>query len=905
MISKRFWIGLGLLALLAAGYFGYRRWTQPIRSTWELIPSDALVVMESPVLQDTVSKKARLGQMTLRYTPVFHEAVQALDQFVWTPLDTADALRFLRRKPIWYSLHRIARDKLDFLFYIPIRTAEDRALVDRLLKPDADRFRVLAHPYQGERIRELLTVGNQSLGSFLVLDDFLVGSPSTLLIESVVRRIHQPFAETPLQRADVKLVRPHTLGGMYIRSSVLESLLTTPVSQTTDWQTRSLRAFLPTEIKTQFRASANRTHLIGTSREDIGTQTALARLFAGQTPGRIGCGALVPESATSLFHIGLTDGMRFGEALTPFINSEEDPTFRQGRRKLRPLLQKNAANVYRFVGSEIALVRLDAPSSERRLVLLIRSENPEKLSDRYQLASFLLNGSKAVSSARPFLKHNLTRITTPDLPAYLFGGLFRGFPTSWVTQEGPYLVIANSQEVMQEYLQALRDEQVWTANRRQSELLSQTLRPAHFTVFTRFDRAGESMSANWPLAWQRLLNHDETTLDNVENLVYQSSYSRDHIYSTIAVGRTTRRASEAVFNRVFLQKKIEFNAPPTSTPFVLGDFVGGTGYLWAIDNIRQFVQITPEGEKQILPALDGPVRSSLVPVNYLDNGRLQYAFTTDRSLYFADPANGLVKFSSVRLPEGLDPSTLRAVRHPSLLLLAGHRDGSVYGFSKAEKRFTRQFAVNASGEGRPPFQAVSRRQALTVLSVQKEGRVFLWYENGTRATGFPVDLKAEMVGPAFIDSGSPATLTTITQQGELVRIGEDGQEADRTQLYRPIRRGSFRLLLEEGQTDYLLLRATDTEIAVLDQNGRQLFEVRSLISGQTTIRYHALDAGLKIISVKSGTFTTLYDLAGHPIGDRPIPALYPVTLQYSASRNKLFVYGSSEKAVQVWSIKLR
>ncbi|MFC5408204.1 hypothetical protein ACFPMF_02705 [Larkinella bovis] len=908
MTKKQLWIGIGILALVLGGFFAYRWWKAPARSAWMLIPSDALLVLESSSLQDTVSKQAQLNEMTLRTTPIFQEAVRSLEKLVWAPLDTASALQFLNEKPVWYSLHPTSKERIDFIFYIPISSLQDQPFINRILNPNADRFRVLSHPYEDTRIHELLTVRNESLGSFLVLDDYLVGSSSTILMESVVRRMNQPFSETPLQRADVSLVRPGTLAGIYVRSSVLSAILS-PNEATTDYQSKYIKALLPTELLTRFRQSPTRSHLIGLSTDDIGSKGALANLFDRQTPFRINCGNLIPDQTTTLFHFSLSDGPRFGKALTAFINSEEEEDTREGRRKLRPLLQNHENGIYKYLGNELALLRLDAPSADRRLVLLIHSPNIERLWDRYQLAALLASGTDRLSTSKPFLKYRISALQAPNLPAFLFGGLFRGFEQNWITQVGDYLVVANGQGVLQEYLQAIDQRTVWSESFRQRDLLNQTLRPANFTAYTRFSRAGESLTANWPQAWQYLLNHGETALDNVENLIYQSTYGRERIYSSLILGHTTRRASEAVLNRTFLQRKIALNAPLVSQPMVLGDFVGSSGVIWAVDNTRQFLLITPEGEKHSLGTVSGPVLSPLVPVDFLSNGRLQYAFTTSQTLYIADPVNGLAKLQSIPLPEGVDPGTLVAPRrdqnrNPVLLVL--HRNGSVFGYDRAQKKFVRQFAVNfPEGSGVSAFHAPVRNQSLSVLSVQKEGKVFLWNENGGFSPGFPLDLKTELTGPAWLEATNPATLTTLTKQGELLHIGADGQLVDRNQLYRPIRRGSFRLLPEANQNGYLLLRTTDTEAAILDRKGNPLFEVRGLRPGQTLIRYHVLGAGVNLISVKSGNFTTLYNLAGKPVGDRPIPGSYPVGLQFSPTRNKLFIYSSDNKAVQIWSVKLR
>jgi len=908
MSRKLLWISFGFVLLAVGGYFGYRWWHAPARSAWMLIPSDALLVLESSALQDTIPAQAQLNEMTLRTTPLFQEAVQSLEQLVWAPLDTANAVAFLHKKPVWYSLHAASRDRLGFIFYIPIPTAKDKALVNRLINPNADQFRVLSHPYKNERIYEMLTVRNESLGSFIRLDDFLIGSSSTILMESVVRRLHQSFVKTPLQRAGVSLSSPGSSAGLYVRNSALAAILSSAPDETTDWQTSYLKALLPNEFVTRLRPSPSKAHLIGVATDNVGTKTDLAELFASQVPHRIHCGELIPNQTATFFHFGLSDGPRFGEALTPFINGEESAPIREGRRKLRPLLQNEQNSFYRYLGDEVLLLRLSAPTTERRLVLLIQSPNVDRLMDRYQLAAILATGNEHLPNSKPFLHYRISPIEAPDLPAYLFGGLFRGFDRSWVTQTDKYLVIANSEGALQEYLQAVNQRTVWSESGRQRDLLEQTLRPANFTAYTRFSRMGKSVSANWPAAWQQLLNHSETALDNVEDLAYQSSYSRERIYSSLILGHAGRRASEAILNRVFLQKKLDLNAPLLNRPMVIGDFVGGSGSIWAIDNSRQFMLITPEGEKHPMGAIDGAVQSPLVPVDFYSNGRLQYAFTTNRSLYVADVLNGLVKLRSFTLPSGINPAVLVAPRPDqdrALALLLAHRDGSVYAYDKQQRRFTRTFPVSTAGAGVAPFQALVRNRQLTVVSLQDTGRLQVWQENGTPAKGFPVDLKTGFAGPAWLEGSNPATITTMGKDGELLKLSPDGLVQERTQLYRPVRRGTFRLLPEEAQNGYILVRTTDTELAVLDRRGSQVFEVRGLVPGQTTIRYHVLGSGIQLISVKSGEFTTLYDLNGHTVGDRPIPSQYPVELQFSPLRNKLYVYSSTEKALQIWSIKLR
>ena len=106
-------------------------------------------------------------------------------------------------------------------------------------------------------------------------------------------------------------------------------------------------------------------------------------------------------------------------------------------------------------------------------------------------------------------------------------------------------------------------------------------------------------------------------------------------------------------------------------------------------------------------------------------------------------------------------------------------------------------------------------------------------------------------------------------------------------------------------TNWLLLRLSDTEITVLDQQGQRRFDVRALQSGRNRVRYHRLGAGIELVSVQSGNFTTLYDLNGRILGDRPIPGDFPVTLQFDERTNELYILSSTQQTVQLFSIRLR
>ena len=942
-MNKRLWLGIGLILLLAGGWLGYRYWRPSGRTVGSLVPPGALLVLASNQLQDTVSARTLRTEISLRQIPVFNEARQRLDQFLYAAADTATVLKFITGKNIRYSLHALSKNTLDLIFYVPLGPG-DQSFVTRLTNPDPRRYRVLNHTFAGEKILDLVARGNEPVGSFILTDNVLVGSVSGILIENVAKRMHQPLTRS--QPDPGSQIDADHGAGLSVRPEILQSLFTNSGSL--------IRLFLPERLTLRFRPSASRLQLVGYAASDIGNRRDVAALFAGQTPRRVAHADLIPQTTATLYHIGISDAGRFGRSMSTLLGSASSDFLRDRFSQIAPA----TGALYRVLDSDILLCRLESPTDSPRQVLVLSGRDARLLANAYQQIAYRA-GARA-ASPKTFLGHKVLLLNVPELPASLFSSLFSGFPQSWITQHNSALVVANSEESMQDYLQQVQRGDIWSADERQADLLNNTLRPANFTAYVRLNRTPTTLSAGWPVAWQNLLGHQDVAgtnptepvphrrtgrsdgpnatgpaLANLENMAYQASYGNTKILSTIVLGRTTRRASQSVLNKVLLQKKTELDAPLVAAPIMTGSLSEGPVQFYAQSDAGQFVLVMSDGDRVEQNNPDGPIRSNALAVDFLNNGRLQHLFMTDRTLYVADPApvgpgSKKVRLLTIPLPKGLDPTFLvrpRGMQQRNLVALTVHPDGHIYALDRQRRAFVRLMTAPRKGPLLLPFQIIPTPTGMDILAVQPDGTVNYWRENGTQYPRFPTRIErrtpeepeTRMAGPALLPPGQP-DIQTVTDEGQLLTMNTNGLITKRTQLFRPVRRGSFRLFPDEEQSTWLLLLTTDTEVAVLDQQGQRRFEVRALQSGpsslgpvttdrsspgRNSVRYHRLGAGVELISVQSGGFTTFYDLNGRVVGDRPIPGDFPVTLQFDERTNELYVLSGKGKAVQLFSIRLR
>ena len=814
-MKNRLWIGVGGLFLLVMGWVGYRQLI-PDGEIGGFVPPGALLILASDQLQDTVSARTLRTQMSLRQVPIFDEARQRLDRFLYATADSSAVINFTSGRVIRYSLHAISKTTLDFVFYIPIAD-KDQPFINRLTNPDPRQYRVLNHTFSGEKILDLVTRGNDPVGSFILTDDFLVGSVSGILIENVAKRMHQRF--TLSQPEPTFRVDDDHIAGLSVRPEVFQSLFSDVGSL--------VKLFLPEDLNLQFRQSVSRTHLIGYSMDQIGARQDVAALFAGQTPRRIQNPDLIPQTTTTLYHVSVSDATRFGQSLNRVLGSASSDFLRDRFDQIKP----ETKPLYEALGSDIILCRMESPTGTARQVLILTARNGKQLANAYQQVAYRA-GARGAGAPKDYLGHKILQLNVPELPASLFSSLFSGFPQSWITQHGTSLIVANSDEAIQDYLQQVQRGSVWTADSRQAELLNTTLRPANFTAFTRLNRGQTTVPITWPLAWQNLLDQPDPatgspSLANLENMAYQASYGNENIQSTVVLGRTTSRASGAVLHKLLLRKKTEFNAALISAPIVAGNLSDSSAQFYAQNNAGQFVLVTPGGDKLVQNNTDGPIRSNALGVDFLNNGRLQYLFMTDHTLYIADPVRirKEVALQSIPVPKGLDPTYLarpRGSQQRNFVALAAHQDGHIYALDRQKRAFVRIMTAPKKEPLLLPFQVLATPKGMNILAMQPSGTLNYWLENGTQHPHFPTRIERsnedvpeiKFAGPALLPVGQ-TLVRTIADEGQLFSINSGGLIASRTQLYRPVRRGAFALFPDEDQTNWLLLRTTDTEVTIL------------------------------------------------------------------------------------------
>jgi len=206
-----------------------------------------------------------------------------------------------------------------------------------------------------------------------------------------------------------------------------------------------------------------------------------------------------------------------------------------------------------------------------------------------------------------------------------------------------------------------------------------------------------------------------------------------------------------------------------------------------------------------------------------------------------------------------------------------------------------------------PVVSLNQLGSRSLILTQDNGLIFLVKEDGTVRPGFPVDMLTRISG-AFAWSQNAQTAQTelvgVSTLGELLRTDLAGKVLERRQLYRPESSSRFSTLFDDNSLDWLLLRASDTRAAILNQEGEELFEIEN-IAPNSVLQYHYFGVDNRFISISSGGYTSIFDLTGRRLGDKSIPSELPVKVSYQPAYYKIFIFARQAGKYQTWTIKIR
>ncbi len=488
-----------------AGYFLFR-WSKGSSAAWKYIPSNAIVVITSEHLQDSLYEATEAG-VDVKRLPLLDIASDNLSLLNLLTPDAKKLSVFLKGKTISYSYHPRTGTEWGILMYIPIANEDESKW---LFNPQHGNIRVLQHTFQNQRITDINDTSSRPLFSYLVKDDYLIVSYFGDLIEDVVRSSSISIQSFKLKSQFAKSHDSNYGTSIYLKSEAWKSVVSSGNNTATF---REFAKNFPELQDFHIDAAQDPRKLSIQSGGGESPGYYLTELLKDNQGSPFTSHKHISQQTSYFYRFAASDKDAFKKK---FLNWHEKNKS-EAWEKINYHIGKESSLLTENFGSELILCQLEENNSiNDGKILLAEFSNYDKLRP-VLLKLAKLSTSESNVSVDKYQGYDIYSVPIPELPAGLYGPMFTGFSVSYITYVAPYLVISNNSQVLQNYITDYENHITWKQSPEYDSILTKEKTDAQLSLVVNLRKA-QSRGGN-----QGGKNYTDIT-SKIESIVFRCHY---------------------------------------------------------------------------------------------------------------------------------------------------------------------------------------------------------------------------------------------------------------------------------------------------------------------------------------------------------------------------------------------
>ncbi len=903
-----------LAALGAGGFFVFDTYFNAKKVTiWDMVPAHAIFVYQSNNLTQQWNDLQRKPiWRTLLQVPYFEEAktnFELLDSL----LGSNGAIdKLFKNQNTLLSCHVTAQNEFDFLWLLNLENPNSQSVIIQL----QDRIKRIPTLKMDKRTLsnfDIIEFTHQVSGksfSYVIYDNYLIGSFTSLLVEDVIRNISGGFTQSfriePLQ--DLVKIDDDD-GNLYANLKLVPSWFKTFLKQDLAIKDSSSVLFGGSafwDVKIEDQA----IKFDGFALNDTKKQGWLST-FSDEKPSPILVKHIVPNRTSTLLHLGIQSGPSWKQKLLPYFKMSE-PSVYKAQSSLSEQYQTDMSKFYDWMGSEIALAIVESndPELPEKLLYIQTNDMPGASNALNTLAEQIIRGKEDTIYTETYADHEIRQLAIKDFPQILLGNYFEGFEQCFYTSVGEYLVIANTIHSLQFMLDDIDFENTWGKSLSMNKLTENVLQETNVSLLVNTNRFWEMILSNTNQKWLEFLKENTFQAKQFQYAAFQFVTVDDKFYSNMTVLHQpkervvqTRKPHEPIQNLLT-------QAAISSKPFVVKSHRGPGFQVMIQDSTNTVYYITKEGDIDWQKEVGASIIGDITPIDYYKNGKIQYFFATENGFHVLDRNGDYIENFPINLPDTLHVAFANVIdydnSHNYRFVVADKRT-NIYLYDKEGKNLEGWTPRKVNGPlAMAPFHIrVQGRDC--IVAMQANGMINLINRRGEMYPGFPLDLNGTVSSALFLEpkgTFETSQFTGITDHGELVQFNLGGAIIKRTQLYRSSADAKFGLVVDRLKRNYVIISQDLNRIKIFNRKQEEIFAKDFVTSQQMGFQYYDFGSSNELFAITDydQEFTYLYDSEGQLINFQPFESSYPIALVYLESKGKYHVYRTYQNMFSILSL---
>ena len=898
-----FFISLFLM-LCVGGYFLYQYWNASQKANvWDLVPESAILVLESTKSvenwNEIQSKAVWQNLEQIPYYAGIRTKVELLDSLSG---QQGRLHQLLQSKPFVFSVHRISKQELDYVFFVPLDDLTDLEVVNTLVKEyqARDDFKFQTRIYQDITIHEAVNQEYEEVFSYLIHQGHFIGSFTPFLVEDVIRNVSgqskNSFAMTNPKMFEVARL-DNDQGNMYINIEKLPQMLSAFMEEKISPEIASLGK-LATSAFLDIKVSDEKILLNGFTLTDQ-QEVPYLESVGGWQGGGFGLESILSNDVAVLYHLTFADPESWHGQLRSYWNQHDQPQSKTWNQ-MKQELDWDPLNLISLQRDELGLAVLGTVEDEKpeRLIYLYSDELGPTMEQLNLVAQKAADSEGVDVYKESFAQKEITQINIPQFPAKLWGDLFKGFEQCFFMPVGNYMVISSSIPGLKRLEQAVEAEETWGKSIVRSEFLNNALQEANLSLYVNLPKTWNMLNQHLSDDWQSFLDLYSNTFNNFELLAIQFSDIGDKFYTSGVItynAQSTEVEATPMFSN---NQQVYTESPIISKPFVVTNHNNGSREVLLQDSMKHLYLIGSQGRMLWRDSLKSTIRGGVSQIDYYSNNKLQYLLATETEIHIIDRNGNPIEGYPITVP------TNTKLRHVGVI---DYDNSGRYRFITSDES-GRVFMFNKKGElldGWNPKalpdqllfapEHIRIRGRDCIIAVLENGQVHILNRRGDPYPGFPIDLQGTAEGPLYIDKGTDFSNTlfnAVTRNGLIVKFDLNGKVSERQQLLKPTTDTYFQLCLDPMKRHYVIKRQNANRLGILNRKGEVLFEKDYLSTADLIVQYYLLGSNHSIYAVTDPVqqFTYFYNQQGELINSTPIESANEIAMLYFESQRQHQIY---------------
>lgn len=884
-IWKSLLILLSTLLLIGAWIWVYKKYFSSRKiNNLELISQEAVFVLETYQGGETWNLLVNDPVWEILSTlPAFQKFSGELTTLDSLSGGSGEITKILSGKQMTVSLHSTGIETFDLLFTVNLNSQKALTLIEEIkgrIRPGA-RFQ--SRNYSEVEILEYSDAANNRLWSLSILEDLVLISSSSFLVEEAIRFYLSEGQQSFFTIAASAPYDKDSPARLLLSGKGMASLLK---GVTNDRENQSIAALeilaegLVLDLFFEDGQLVFKGPMI--SEKDINfTPSIRANLPAIELVVSNRTLALTQYNLESIYEAQKLENRAFLSRSTLSGDIQ------------RTLIDKGFLDS--FTGEIYQLDLENSGGSNQNLAILARTTDPAfslSLIKEYQKEA-------KIEGSDFYLGSEILYLSEEDFPAHLFKGKFPGFGQTFVTALQEVLIFTNSQQAMKIILDDFAAGNTWGKSTQTPDAKNGLSPTSGFTRLYLIDQIWDNWTKTTNPSWSSFLQKYAASFRSFPWVSLKINQIQDKTEATLTFPyKSERKAKPTETGAISLEpsKNITFKSTLIYGPKSVINFQDRTEDILVQDTENVLHLINSGGEVVFSSKLGGPIVSEIFQIDYYKNGKLQLLFATEEKIYGIDRLGDL-------LPSYPFDLGGKSISHLNLVDYSNDReyryflstsDGDLYLLDKTGNQLEGwdPLKLGENTIAPPAHYRVPGRGDYMIAQTEK-GRLHLFNRRGEKQTGSPVQLGESLKSRLAVWQDPKAKslqLVGISANGEVIHSNFSGEIGYRNQLIKEDRDSEFQLVQDQKGNDFVFISRQFNEVSVWDRSEKILFKTK--VSDENLIyQYFDFGSNRQIFALTDlvQEFCYLFDLKGNLLTAMPLESTGPIQITHQSSQGQFLI----------------